>query len=147
MATLTKANGDSQVTVNVGDSLTKNSNAVIINTGIASPIIAYKISLVATTGNLAAELSPSTAGTPGAIETILGKLSSNATILAYQIDAGTAGAQQISIIAERSAMSASDYQTILRTLGNVGSRSNVYLSESGGSPTTTVTSSGGIKWA
>jgi len=148
MAIVTKSNGDSQVTVNVGDSLTKNANATIINTGIASPIIAYKIALAAaTTGNLAAELSPSTAGTPGAVETILGKLSSNATILAYQIDAGTAGAQQISIIAERSAMSASDYQTILRTLGNVGSRSNVYLSESGGAATTTVTSSGGIKWA
>ena len=148
MATVTKSNGDSQVTVNVGDSLTKNSNAVIINTGIASPITAYKISLVATTGNLAAELGgPNGSGVPGAIETILGDLSANATILAYQIDAGTSGAQQISVITERSAMSASDYQTILRTLGNVGSRSNVYLSESGGSPSVTVTSSGGIKWA
>ena len=148
MATVTKANGDSQVVVNVGDSLTKNSNAVIINTGISSPITAYKISMVATTGNLSAEMGgPNGSGVPGAIETILGKLSSNATILAYQIDAGTSGAQQISIIAERSAMSAADLQTILRTLGNVGSRSNVYLSESGGSATTTVSSSGGIKWA
>jgi hypothetical protein len=148
MATVTKVNGDSQVVVNVGNSLTKNSNAVIINTGISSPITAYKITLAAETGNLAAELGgPNGSGVPGAIETILGELSSNATILAYQIDAGTSGAQQISIIAERSAMSASDYQTILRTLGNVGSRSNVYLSESGGSATTTVSSSGGIKWA
>lgn len=148
MATVTKVNGDSQVVVNVGNSLTKNSNAVIINTGISSPITAYKISLVAETGNLAAELgAPNGSGVPGAIETILGELSSNATILAYQIDAGTSGAQQISIIAERSAMSANDYQTILRTLGNVGSRSNVYLSESGGAATTTVTTSGGIKWA
>ena len=148
MATVTKANGDSQVVVNVGNSLTKNSNAVIINTGISSPITAYKITLAAETGNLAAELGgPNGSGVPGAIETILGELSSNATILAYQIDAGTSGAQQISIIAERSAMSAADLQTILRTLGNVGSRSNVYLSESGGSATTTVSSSGGIKWA
>ena len=148
MATVTKTNGDSQVVVNVGNSLTKNSNAVIINTGISSPITAYKITLAAETGNLAAELGgPNGSGVPGAIETILGELSSNATILAYQIDAGTSGAQQISIIAERSAMSAADLQTILRTLGNVGSRSNVYLSESGGAATTTVTSSGGIKWA
>ena len=148
MATVTKSNGDSQVVVNVGNSLTKNSNAVIINTGISSPITAYKITLAAETGNLAAELGgPNGSGVPGAIETILGELSSNATILAYQIDAGTSGAQQISIIAERSAMSAADLQTILRTLGNVGSRSNVYLSESGGAATTTVTSSGGIKWA
>ena len=148
MATVTKVNGDSQVVVNVGNSLTKNSNAVIINTGISSPITAYKITLAAETGNLAAELGgPNGSGVPGAIETILGELSSNATILAYQIDAGTSGAQQISIIAERSAMSAADLQTILRTLGNVGSRSNVYLSESGGAATTTVTSSGGIKWA
>ena len=149
MATFTRANGDSQITVNVGDSLTKNANATIINTGIASPIIAYKVALAAATaGNLAAELAgPNGSGVPGAIETILGKLSSNATILAYQIDAGTAGAQQISISAERSAMSAADFQTILRASGNVGSRSNVYLSESGGAATTTVTSSGGIKWA
>ena len=149
MATVTKANGDSQVVVNVGDSLTKNANAITINTGISSPITAYKITLAAATaGNLAAELAgPNASGVPGAIETILGKLSSNATVLAYQIDAGTAGAQQISIIAERSAMSAADFQTILRASGNVGSRSNVYLSESGGAATTTVSSSGGIKWA
>lgn len=149
MATVTRSNGDTQLVVNVGDSLVKNANAKIINTGITSPITAYKIAIAAdAAGSLAAELAgPNGSGVPGAIETILNKLSSNATILAYQVDAGSAGAQQISIIAERSAMSAADLQTILRASGNVGSRSNVYLSESGGSETTTVTSSGGIKWA
>ena len=144
MATVTKANGDSQVVVNVGDSVTKNANATIINTGIASPIKAYKISTLGTSANLAAELgAPNGSGVPGAVETIINTLSSNATILAYQIDAATVGSgtQQISILAERAAMSAADFTTILNAAGNIGSRGNVY----GGNAT--VTTSGGIKLA
>jgi hypothetical protein len=144
MATVTKANGDSQVVVNVGDSLTKNANATIINTGISSPLKAYKIAFTALTANLAAELgAPNGSGVPGAIETILNDLSANATILAYQIDAATVGSgtQQVSILAERAAMSAADFTTILNAAGNIGSRGNVW----GGNAT--VTTSGGIKLA
>ena len=144
MATVNRVNGDSQLVVNVGDSLTRNANARIINTGISSPITAYKVAFSVLTANLAAELgAPNGSGIPGAIETILGDLSSNATILAYQIDAATvaSGTQQISIIAERSAMSAADFTTILNASGNIGSRGNVW----GGNAT--VTTSGGIKFA
>jgi len=144
MATVNRVNGDSQLVVNVGDSLARNANARIINTGISSPITAYKVAFTALTANLAAELgAPNGSGVPGAIETILGDLSSNATILAYQIDAATVGSgtQQISIIAERAAMSASDFTTILNASGNIGSRGNVW----GGNAT--VTTSGGIKFA
>jgi hypothetical protein len=144
MPTIVRANGDSQLVVNVGDSLTRNANAKIINTGISSPITGYKVAFTALTANLAAELgAPNGSGVPGAIETILGDLSSNATILAYQIDAATVGSgtQQISIIAERAAMSASDFTTILNASGNIGSRGNVW----GGNAT--VTTSGGIKFA
>ena len=144
MATVTKVNGDSQVVVNVGDSLTKNANATIINTGISSPLKAYKVAFTALTANLAAELSsPNGSGVPVAVETIINTLSSNATILAYQIDAATVGSgtQQISILAERAAMSAADFTTILNAAGNIGSRGNVY----GGNAT--VTTSGGIKLA
>ena len=144
MATVTKSNGDTQVVVNVGDSITKNANAIIINTGIASPIKAYKIGTFGATANLAAELgAPNGSGVPGAVETIINTLSSNATILAYQIDAATVGSgtQQISILAERAAMSAADFTTILNAAGNIGSRGNVY----GGNAT--VTTSGGIKLA
>lgn len=144
MATVNRANGDSQLVVNVGDSLTRNANAKIINTGISSPITAYKVAFSVLTANLAAELgAPNGSGVPGAIETILGDLSSNATILAYQIDAATvaSGTQQISIIAERAAMSAADFTTILNASGNIGSRGNVW----GGNAT--VTTSGGIKFA
>ena len=144
MATVNRANGDSQLVVNVGDSLTRNANAKIINTGISSPITAYKVAFTALTANLSAELgAPNGSGVPGAIETILGDLSSNATILAYQIDAATvaSGTQQISIIAERAAMSAADFTTILNASGNIGSRGNVW----GGNAT--VTTSGGIKFA
>jgi len=144
MATVNRANGDSQLVVNVGDSLVRNANARIINTGISSPITAYKVAFSVLTANLAAELgAPNGSGVPGAIETILGDLSSNATILAYQIDAATvaSGTQQISIIAARAAMSAADFTTILNASGNIGSRGNVW----GGNAT--VTTSGGIKFA
>jgi hypothetical protein len=144
MATVNRVNGDSQLVVNVGDSLTRNANARIINTGIASPITAYKVAFTALTANLAAELgAPNGSGVPGAIETIINDLSSNATILAYQIDAATvaSGTQQISIIAERAAMSAADFTTILNASGNIGSRGNVW----GGNAT--VTTSAGIKFA
>jgi hypothetical protein len=87
---------------------------------------------------LAAEL-----GTGGAVETIIRTLAGNAQPVMYQIDAGTSGAQQISILAERSAMSAADFQTILQAAGNIGSAGNVY----GGAAQVTVTSSGGFKLA
>jgi hypothetical protein len=144
MAIFNRANGDSQIVTNVGDSLTKNANARIINTGISSPITGYKVAFTALTANLAAELGGTNgSGVPGAIETILNDLSANATILAYQIDAATVGSgtQQISILAERAAMSAADFTTILNASGNIGSRGNVW----GGNAT--VTTSGGIKFA
>jgi hypothetical protein len=128
MAVFNRVNGDSQVVVNVGDSLTKNANAVIINTGIASPISAIKI--IAATGNLAAELGgPSGAGVPGAVETLLKTIAGNATILAYQIDNNTANVQ-LSCIVERSAW-ASDLalQTAVRALGsNIGAFGVVNMS-------------------
>ena len=144
MAIFNRVNGDSQLVTNVGDSLTRNANARIINTGISSPITAYKVAFSVLTANLAAELgAPNGSGVPGAIETILGDLSANATILAYQIDAATVGSgtQQISILTERAAMSAADFTTILNASGNIGSRGNVW----GGNAT--VTTSGGIKLA
>lgn len=128
MATVNRVNGDSQVVVNVGDSLTKNANATIINTGIASPISAIKI--IAATGNLAAELgAPSGAGVPGAVHTLLQTIAGNASILAYQVDNNTANVQ-LSVIVERSAW-ASDLalQTAIRALGsNIGSQGVINMS-------------------
>ena len=69
MAGVTKVHGDSNPVVNVGDVLTQNANAVIINTGISSPLSAYSFQFVA--GNIAGELSRGTSGTPGAVETLL----------------------------------------------------------------------------
>lgn len=128
MATFNRVNGDSQVVVNVGDSLTKNANAVIINTGIASPISAIKI--IAATGNLAAELGgPNGSGVPGAVETLLRTISGNATVLAYQVDNNTANVQ-LSCIVERSAW-ASDLalQLAVRALGsNIGAYGVINMS-------------------
>ena len=140
MATVTKVNGDSQVVVNVGDSITKNANAIIINTGISSPIKAYKIAALGATANLAAELSRGTNGSVGAVETLLGVISSNATILAYQVD--TSGStSQLSVIVERSGWDAdASLQVAVRALGaNIGSKSEIVCTNA------TVSSSGGIK--
>jgi hypothetical protein len=84
MPGVTKVNGDSNLVINVGDDLTQNANAVIINTGISSPLSAYSFQFVA--GNIAGELSRGTNGTPGAVETLLEALAANASVLAYQVD-------------------------------------------------------------
>ena len=145
---VTKVHGSSAGVNNVGSGQSF-ANAAIVNTGIASPITAYKITVLAgNSGNLAQELGePNGSGKVGAIETIIRTFSSNASVLAYQVDAGTSGAQQVSVIGERSDWTATDLQTVLRTLGNVGAYGNVYLSSSGGGAGCTVSSSGGIKLA
>jgi hypothetical protein len=144
MAVFTRTNGDAAGVVQV-DAGRSFANAVIINTGIAAPLGAYKIAAITGTGaggaNLAAEL---TVG--GAVETILRAISSNATILAYQVDS----TGQISLITERSAWSAADMQTVIRALpdpstgyqgGNIGAVSNVVVLGA------TVSTTGGIKFA
>ena len=145
---VTRVHGDSQVVDNVGESLTQNANAIIINTGINSPIQAYKITTLGITANLANELKgPSTAEKDPAVHTLLKTISSNATILAYQVDAAGSTAQ-LSVITERSGWSAADLQTVIRTLShdgtpgaNIGAYGNVFPALAA------VTSSGGIKFA
>ena len=130
---VTRVSGDTQVVTNVGDSYTKNANAQIINTGINSPIQAYKITTLGAVANLAAELgAPSGAGLDPAVTTLLKTISANATILAYQVDAQGSTAQ-LSVITERSGWSATDLQTVIRTLShngtpgaNIGAYGNVF---------------------
>ena len=121
MAGLTKVNGDSNPVVNVGD-ITTNSNATIVNTGIASPIDAYNIQFVA--GNIAGELARGTNGTAGAVETLLNAIAANATVVAYQADLGaTAANSQVSVVLERSSWaSAAAMQVALRATlaANIG---------------------------
>ena len=149
MATVTKANGDSQIVVNVGDSLTKNANAITINTGISSPIKAYKITTLGTVANLANELKgPSGAGLTGAVDTLLRTITSNATVLAYQVDAAGSSAQ-LSVIVERSGWgSDADMQAAIRAMlgaetgtANIGSKSAITVTSAA------VSSTGGIKLA
>ena len=143
---VTRVSGDSQLVTNVGDGYTKNANAQIINTGINSPIQAFKISTLGITANLANELKgPSGAGVTGAVDTLLKTVAANATVLAYQVDA-TGATAQLSVIVERSGWdSDTSLQTVIRALavstGNIGAYGNVF-------PTlATVTSTGGIKLA
>jgi len=123
---VTKVNGDTAGVTNV-DAGRSFANASIINTGIASPIQAYNIQIVA--GNLAAELSRGTDGTAGAVETLLNAISSNASVIAYQVDAGaTAANTQLSVIVERSSWaSAAAMQVALRATlaANIGSKTPV----------------------
>ena len=100
MPGVTKVHGDSNLVINVGDDLTQNANAVIINTGISSPLSAYSFQFVA--GNIAGELSRGTNGTPGAVETLLEALAANASVLAYQVDVPVAANSQVSVLLERS---------------------------------------------
>ena len=121
MAGVTKVHGDSNLVVNVGDDLTKNANAVIINTGISSPLSAYSFQFVA--GNIAGELSRGTNGTAGAVETLLNALAANATVLAYQVDIPVAANSQVSVLLERSSWtSAAAMQVALRATlaANIG---------------------------
>ena len=146
---VTRVSGDTQLVNNVGDGYTKNANAQIINTGINSPIQAYKITTLGITANLANELKgPSGAGLDPAVTTLLKTISANATILAYQVDAAGSTAQ-LSVIVERSGWgSDADLQTAIRTLShdgtagaNIGAYGNVFPALAA------VTSSGGIKFA
>ena len=128
MAIFTRINGDAGGVVNV-DAGRNLANAVIINTGIAAPLTAYKIAF--TSGDLAAELV-----TGGAVETALRVISGNATILAAQVDSNS----QLSVVVERSGW-ASDAKlaTALTSLSNIGAI--------GAAVVNTVSSTGGIKLA
>ena len=136
MAIQTRVEGTSQAVKNVGTTTT-NANAVIIATGIAGPITAYKITTLGVTANLAAEL-----GTGGAVETMLRAISSNCTILAYQVDADSA-TSQLSVITERASETAADLQIRIRALhaSNIGAASTVT------GQTAVVSTVGGIKLA
>ena len=153
MAIFTRINGDAYGVVNVDAGRYPSGNTYPINTGIAAPLVAYKVTLAAGTpsgayGNLAAELT-----TGGAVETMLRYIEGNASILAYQVDAGTSGAAQLSVLVERSGW-ASDtaLQTFIGTGagqftpaigGNIGATGNIWVS----SNSITVSSAGGLKLA
>lgn len=132
MAIQTRYVGDANPVPNVGTGYaTQNANAVIINTGISSPIQGFKIT--GTGGNLAAELS-----TGGAVETILRVVAANATVIAYQVDSNS----QLSIITERSSDTNATLQAAIRLLSsNIGGYSAVDATAA------TVTTAGGIKFA
>ena len=128
MAVFTRINGDAAGVVQV-DAGRAFANAAIINTGIAAPLTAYKVTFG--NGNIGGELV-----TGGAVETALRAIQTNATVLAYQADTGS----QLSVIVERSGW-ASDaaLQTNLVALGNIGATGAAWV--------TTVSSAGGIKLA
>lgn len=122
---VTKVNGDTAGVINV-DAGRSFANASVINTGIASPIQAFNIQIVA--GNLAAELSRGTDGTAGAVETLLTHIATNASVIAYQVDAGaTAANTQLSVIVERSSWTALSLQQSIRAslAANIGSKTPV----------------------
>ena len=143
MAVFTRINGDAAGVMNSDQGRTF-ANATIINTGIAAPLTAYKITLptATATGNLAAEQV-----TGGAVETLLRIVSGNATVLAYQTDAAGASSQ-LSVLVERTGWTS---DTVLQTnirntiagdgAGNIGAVANVWVGAA------TVSSTGGIKLA
>jgi hypothetical protein len=97
MAVFTRVNGDAFGVNYTGAPTKLNANASPVVTGVANPI---SFLVVEATGNLAAQL-----GSGGAVESIISSISSNATVLAYQVDAtihaGGLGSQ-VSVMVERS---------------------------------------------
>ena len=136
MAIQTRVEGTAQAVKNVG-TVTTNSNAVIISTGIAGPIQAFKITTLGVTANLAAEL-----GTGGAVEAMLRTIAVNGTVLAYQVDTDSA-TSQLSVLTERSSDTAASLQTAIRAIhaSNIGAASTVT------GHTAVVSTVGGMKFA
>jgi len=121
MAVFTRVNGNSQVVTSVGNvslSTQANSGNVIISTGIGKPIQVYGIS-----GNGVSFTSEF--GTGGAIEAIMQQLSTNCTILAYQVSVAVGQSSGnanglLSVIVEDNQYTATTLQADIRALGSVG---------------------------
>ena len=120
MAVFTRVNGNSQVVASVGNvsiSTQATSGNVIISTGIGKPIQALAIS---TGVDLTLEL-----GTGGAVEAIMQQLSTNATVLAYQVSVAVGQSSGnanglLSVIVEDNQYTASTLQADIRALGSQG---------------------------
>jgi len=141
MAVFQRVNGNTGGVFNIGAGR-HTANATIINTGIAPPIVAYKVGILGATANLAAELQgTSGAGVNGAVETLLTLIAQQSSILAYQVDVAGSSAQ-LSVIAERSGWTDAYLQANVRLLGsNIGAYSTVDCSSA------TAVSTGGLKLA
>jgi hypothetical protein len=130
MAVFNRVNGGAQSTINVGDQITPNANAQLISMGIATPLNAYRVEVL---GNLQAELGgPNAEGKEGAVSALLRNIAANATVLAYQIDAGSGAAgdlgAQLSVIVERSGWTSNAaVQTYIRAINgaNIGAYGTV----------------------
>jgi hypothetical protein len=134
MAIFQRVNGDSYGVVNTDSQLHQSStNGSLISTGIQGGLVAYKIT---NTGLTATEL-----GVGGAVETVLRAVELNASILAYQVDSNG----QLSLLVERDGwVDDATMQAVITNLnggGNIGAASNVQSSA------TTVSSTGGLKFA
>lgn len=130
MAVFNRVNGGAQSTINVGDQITPNANAQLISMGIATPLNAYRVEVL---GNLQAELGgPNADGKEGAVSALLRNIAANATVLAYQVDAGSGAAgdlgAQLSVIVERSGWTSNAaVQTYIRAVNgaNIGAYGTV----------------------
>lgn len=130
MAEVIRVNGDSTPVLNSGVQTVANN--VIIATGIPGPVTVYNIECG---GNLAGELgAPNEEGKAAAVETLLKTVAANASIIAYNTNAGTGVAghlgASLTVLVERSGWTSNAaLQTAVRALGsNVGARSAVNVS-------------------
>ena len=120
MAVFTRINGDAAGVVQV-DAGRSFANGAVINTGIAAPLQGYKITFAAGTGgNIAAELT-----TGGAVETMLRIIEGNVTVLAYQVDAGSGAASQLSVLCERSGWGTSSQTDVQALVAFINSQATL----------------------
>lgn len=130
MTELVRVNGDSSPVFNTGTQTVANN--VIIATGIPGPVTVFNIECG---GNLAGELGGENAeGKVAAVEALLKTVAANASIIAYNTNAGTGVAghlgASLTVLVERSGWTSNAaLQTAVRALGsNIGARSAVNVS-------------------
>jgi hypothetical protein len=104
----------------------------IVATGLTKSPTAIKVTLANSQTFAATDLA-----TGGAVETILRAIGQDSTIVMYQADT-----DRLSVLLEATGSTTAELQTRIRSLGNVGTTSNIFAG-----PGVTVSSTNGFKLA
>jgi len=110
MAIFTRTNGDAYGVVNVDTGIRGEGVGSIISTGIGKHISIFKLD----TGTV--DISGQS-GVGGAVEAILRTISTQSTIVAYQVENDNSG--EMRVVVEATGFSAAGLQAAVRALGTV----------------------------